>query len=109
MDTSFLMVDVIIAPLVILIVYLLVRQLAEQTQDSTTQRLARIERSLDRIMAHLQIEIEPYPQPNSRVEELVRAGKIFDAVKAYREANRGASLREAKLAVDHLKARLNAE
>jgi ribosomal protein L7/L12 len=109
MDTSFLIVVVIIAPLVILIVFLLARQLAEQTQDSTSQRLARIERNLDRIMAHLQIEIEPYPQLDSDLEELVRTGKIIDAVKAYREANRGASLREAKLAVDHLKARLNAE
>jgi ribosomal protein L7/L12 len=109
MDTSFLMVVVIIAPLVILIVFLLARQLAEQTQDSTSQRLARIARNLDRIMAHPHIEIEPYPQPDSGVKELVRAGKIIDAVKAYREANRGASLREAKLAVDDLKARLNAK
>jgi hypothetical protein len=110
MDTPELVMTVTIVLVGVLIILLLLHaQFAKQTPENTSQRLARIERKLDAFMAHLQIEVEQHPGIDSRVEELVRAGKIIGAVKAYREANEGASLREAKLAIDDLKARLNAD
>jgi len=110
MDTPDLVMIAISALVAFLILLLLLNtQFVNQTPDNTSQRLARSERKLDAIIAHLQIEAELYSPIDSRIEEFVRAGKIIDAVKAYREVNQGASLREAKLAVDDLKARLNAE
>jgi ribosomal protein L7/L12 len=108
MDNAELVMTITVA-LVGMLLLLANARLVKQAPDSTIQRLARIERKLDAIIAHLHIEVEQYPPTDSSIEELLRAGKIIDAVKAYREANEGASLREAKLAVDDLKARLNVD
>ncbi|MCL6668709.1 MULTISPECIES: ribosomal protein L7/L12 [Streptomyces] len=63
------------------------------------RRVARVERKLDLIIAHLGIDAsEPW---NDEVAALVRDGKKIQAIKVYREAT-GADLREAKEAVDRL-------
>ncbi len=61
--------------------------------------LRRIERKLDLIMARL--EIEDVRPELAEVTDLIGRGKRIAAIKAYREAT-GASLREAKDAVDEL-------
>ncbi len=108
MDTPYLVLTVTLA-LVGVLLLLLNAQVVKQTPDNTSHRLARIERKLDKIMAHLNIEIEPDTRVDANVEELVRAGKMIEAIKAYRKANRGVGLREAKQAIDELKRRINAE
>jgi hypothetical protein len=61
--------------------------------------MRRIERKLDLIMARL--EIDDVRPELSEVTDLIGRGKKIAAIKAYREAT-GASLREAKDAVDEL-------
>ncbi|NUP49789.1 MAG: hypothetical protein HOW97_21130 [Catenulispora sp.] len=88
---------------------------------STEQRLAAIEAKLDLLLAHLGIDQDAAPTvgappltdrvpPNvtDPVLELVRGDKPIQAIKLYRELT-GASLREAKTAVDALKAVVKAE
>ncbi|MER8005174.1 MULTISPECIES: ribosomal protein L7/L12 [unclassified Streptomyces] len=63
------------------------------------KRVARVERKLDLIIAHLGIDAsEPW---NDEVTALLRDGKKIQAIKVYREAT-GADLREAKEAVERL-------
>lgn len=88
---------------------------------STEQRLAAIEAKLDLLLAHLGIDqdaartlstLPPTDRVPSNVTdpvlELVRGDKPIQAIKLYRELT-GASLREAKVAVDALKAVVKAE
>ena len=66
------------------------------------KRLAVIDRKLDAILDHLDVEVpQPYLQ---QVEDLVREDQPIKAVKAYRDAT-GASLLEAKEAVDRIAGR----
>ncbi|MGW3966643.1 ribosomal protein L7/L12 [Amycolatopsis sp. NPDC005003] len=65
------------------------------------RRLARNERKLDAIMAHLGIA-EPEPELHE-VRRLLGVGKKIEAIKVYRERT-GAGLKEAKDAVEQLEA-----
>ncbi|MEK8174268.1 hypothetical protein NKH77_50555 [Streptomyces sp. M19] len=68
---------------------------------SLERRLARVERKLDLILEHLGVQDD---DPDlAKVRALVREGKMIQAVKVHREAT-GASLKEAKDAVDAMKA-----
>jgi hypothetical protein len=61
--------------------------------------LARIERKLDSILRHL--DIDPYGDAPEDVVRLVRSGSKIAAIKEYRRMT-GAGLREAKEYVDRL-------
>jgi hypothetical protein len=86
---------------------------------STEQRLAAIEAKLDLLLARLGVDqdaayrpggwvLDQMPAaPPDPVMELVRAYKPIQAIKLYRETT-GASLREAKAAIDGMKASLKA-
>jgi len=89
MDTPELVLTVIIALVGVLIILLLLNaQVVKQTPDNMSQRLAHIERKLDKIMAHLNIEIEPDTRVDASVEELVRAGKMIEASACARRNRR---------------------
>ena len=88
---------------------------------STDQRLAAIEAKLDLLLAHLGIDLDAAyalsaQSPTDRIPanvadpvlELVRGDKPIQAIKLYRELT-GVTLREAKAAVDQLKAAVKAE
>jgi hypothetical protein len=68
------------------------------SNDATTAaQLRRIERKLDAIMAHLNIQL-----PNDGMDDiraLIASGRKLEAIKEYRERT-GADLAQAKLAVD---------
>ncbi|MBU5945095.1 ribosomal protein L7/L12 [Streptomyces sp. PAM3C] len=61
------------------------------------RRVARVERKIDAVMRHLDLE-EEVPRKDE-ILTLVRDGKQVQAIKLYREAT-GAGLVEAKQAVD---------
>lgn len=63
-------------------------------------RLARVERKLDVIMAHLGIAAEP--EAHDEVRRLAQEGKVIEAIKLYRDQT-GAGLAEAKQHVDGLR------
>ncbi len=63
-------------------------------------RLARIERKLDAVIAHLGIAVPGADEGLSAdVRELAEAGRKIEAIKLYRERT-GAGLAEAKRAVE---------
>ncbi|AXI87292.1 hypothetical protein SAM9427_16630 [Streptomyces sp. ETH9427] len=69
-----------------------------QTQlTRSDRRVARVERKIDAVMRHLNLE-EEVPRKDE-ILTLVRDGKQVQAIKLYREAT-GAGLVEAKQAVD---------
>ncbi|GAA1949419.1 hypothetical protein [Catenulispora subtropica] len=93
----------------------------ESDSISTEQRLAAIEAKLDLLLARLGIDegaaygfttlppTDHLPAPmTDPVLDLVRGDMPIQAIKLYRERT-GASLREAKAAIDALKARVRAE
>jgi ribosomal protein L7/L12 len=63
------------------------------------RQLADVERKLDAVLAHLEINL-PEPELDD-VRALLRAGKKIQAIKAYRELT-GADLKEAKDAVERM-------
>lgn len=68
--------------------------------DRAEQRLERLERKINRIILHLDVEgSDVHPQVPNSIRELLLQGRKIDAIKAYRsEYNVG--LKEAKDAVD---------
>jgi ribosomal protein L7/L12 len=64
-------------------------------------RLARLERRVGAIVAHVGLPPEPVPAGMDEVLALLEAGKKIAAIKRYRELT-GAGLREAKDAVDEI-------
>ncbi len=66
-------------------------------EAATAAQLRRIERKLDAVMAHLNIQLPVDGMDDIRA--LIAAGQKLEAVKAYRERT-GADLAQAKLAVD---------
>ncbi|MFI6345750.1 hypothetical protein [Streptomyces sp. NPDC050560] len=73
------------------------------TDYTLERRLARVERKLDLVLRHLGVQDD---DPDlAEVRALVREGRTIQAVKVHREAT-GASLKEAKDAVDAIKAKL---
>lgn len=62
-------------------------------------RLARIERKLDLMLAHLGIP-EPPGGISERVSQLMNERRKIEAIKVYREET-GAGLKEAKEAVEN--------
>ncbi|MFF7854470.1 ribosomal protein L7/L12 [Streptomyces sp. NPDC007904] len=88
-----------IALLFLTVVVLLGILTVQSGLSRTDRRIARVERRLDQVLAHLGID-EDLPR-RDEIERLVREGRKVQAVKVYREAT-GAGLVEAKEAVDRL-------
>lgn len=77
--------------------------LERRERQRVTARLALIETKLDAVIAHLGAVV---PEPSyPEVEDLLRDGRLIEAVRAYRSAT-GADLLTAKHAVDQIAARL---
>ena len=68
------------------------------------QRVRRLERQMEVLLKHFGIEVPPESAAPelAGVLELVRAGKLIEAIKLYRERT-GAGLAEAKSAVEALR------
>ncbi|SDD30506.1 hypothetical protein [Glycomyces harbinensis] len=75
--------------------------------EITFQSLARIERKLDLIMQHLEINDDVPPEHDRMVEirSLIRHGRKIEAIKLYRQITR-ATLLDAKEAVELIEAGL---
>ncbi|MDI6100934.1 hypothetical protein QLQ12_20175 [Actinoplanes sp. NEAU-A12] len=91
-------------PIAALLILLIVasastRAAAARDRALAGERLARLERKVDAMLRHLQIEV---PEPDhSDVLEHLRHGRKIHAIKAYRERT-GASLADAKTTVERL-------
>lgn len=83
----------------IILMLLLVVAIPRMFQAQDRQRIARLERKIDLILAHLGIEDRAHALALSEVKQLAQAGRKIDAIKAYREAT-GVGLKEAKDAVE---------
>ena len=68
-----------------------------------SRRLSRLEHKLDLVLEHLGIE-DDGPDELAEVRELIRANKLINAIKAYRQVT-GAPLKEAKEAVERMAVR----
>ncbi len=76
--------------------------------EMTWQSLSQIERKLDMIMQHLDIQYE-VPREHERMVEvrgLIQRGRKIEAIKLYRQINPHAALKDAKEAVDLMEADL---
>jgi ribosomal protein L7/L12 len=96
------------AVLILLLVGLIMLGLASSANARREQlraagRLAAIERKLDAVVAHLGIAVPEREMPE--VLRLIRDGSRIEAIRAYRNET-GASLLDAKNAVDAMAARL---
>ncbi|MFC7303833.1 ribosomal protein L7/L12 [Streptomyces monticola] len=88
----------------VLVAALLCSGLIERKIERADRRVARVERKLDAVMAHLGIsEPDPLGTELSRVTDLLDRGRKIEAIKVYREVT-GAGLKEAKDAVDRVEA-----
>jgi len=67
------------------------------SNDANAARLARIERKLDVLISHLNVELPGDDMDDIR--DMVAAGKKIAAIKEYR-ARTGAGLAEAKIAIE---------
>jgi ribosomal protein L7/L12 len=75
------------------------RAAAARDRALAGERAARLERKIDALLRHLQVEV---PEPDqSDVLEHLRHGRRIHAVQAYRERT-GTTLAEAKTAVERL-------
>lgn len=81
------------------------RTMRERHDVITMHAIARVERKLDLIMAHLGINDSAPPEPDAmdEVRQHIRAGKKIQAIKAYGEIT-GVGLKEAKEAVERMEA-----
>jgi len=70
------------------------------TDPTLRLRLARIERKLDALLTHLQIE-NPDDDEYREVRDLAAAGEKIAAIRRYRELT-GVGLAEAKAAVESI-------
>lgn len=93
----------IAAILILLVGVLIAVGTVERKVDRADRRTARVERKLDLIIEHLEIETDTLGPGLDNVRALLRDGKKIPAVKAYREAT-GVGLKEAKEAVDRIEA-----
>jgi hypothetical protein len=91
--------DVAFLGLLLAFVVLLIFGQNRGPADHLGWRLARLERKVDLILAKLDITYED--KLEDRVAELVGQGRKIDAIEQFREAA-GASLREAKSAVENI-------
>ncbi|UGT42026.1 hypothetical protein LTV02_00915 [Nocardia yamanashiensis] len=64
------------------------------------RKMDRLERKLDLIIEHLGIPDPSASWDYAEIDELIRRGKKIQAIKAYRELDRAASLVEAKDAIE---------
>ncbi|GAB4584317.1 hypothetical protein [Nocardia sp. NPDC127526] len=64
------------------------------------RKIDRLERKLDLIIKHLGISDPSLSLDYSEIDELIQRGKKIHAIKVYRDLNPGASLVEAKDAVE---------
>ncbi|AUA10326.1 hypothetical protein GTZ89_17740 [Streptomyces sp. SID8382] len=88
-----------IAAYIAIVALVLQYPLLESRIQKLHRRADRIERKLDLILGHLDIEVAG---PGlERVAALVREGKKIEAIKVYRELT-DAGLKEAKEAVDRM-------
>jgi ribosomal protein L7/L12 len=69
----------------------------DKGKSMTERRLTRLERKVDAIMRHLDVE-EPRPDL-AEVRTLLDQGKKIQAIKVYRQMT-GIGLKEAKMAVE---------
>lgn len=74
--------------------------------NELAQTVARLERKVDFILQHLDLDYVEQDQPVSspyvaEVQTLLQAGKLIEAIKVYRAAT-GLGLAEAKAAVEAL-------
>lgn len=81
---------------------------AEYTQlYQLMQKVARLERKIDFILQHLDLEYdeqdEPTPAYIGQIKSLLQRGNKIEAIKIYREAT-GVGLAEAKAAVEAIEA-----
>ncbi|MEU4220157.1 hypothetical protein [Actinoplanes sp. NPDC026623] len=76
---------------------------SRREQLRTASRLTAIEYKLDAVVAHLGVAVREREMPE--VGRLLREGKRIEAIRAYRNET-GASLLEAKNAVDAIATRL---
>ncbi|MEU8875044.1 ribosomal protein L7/L12 [Streptomyces javensis] len=87
------------AAYIVIVVLILQYPLLESRIQKIQPRADRIERKLDLILDHLDIQVaEPGME---RVVALVRQGKKIEAIKVYRELT-DAGLKEAKDAVERM-------
>lgn len=63
------------------------------------RKIDRLERKLDLILRHLEIE-DPDAVDFTEIDELLRRNKKIQAIKLFRELDPGASLKEAADAVE---------
>ncbi|QLY29985.1 hypothetical protein [Nocardia huaxiensis] len=71
------------------------------------RKIDRLERKLDLILEHLGIPDPTVPYDYAEIDELLRQGKAIHAIKMYRELVPGASLLEAKDAVEARRGRIS--
>jgi hypothetical protein len=70
-------------------------------------RLSRLEAKVDALLEHDGVTFNPFQKVPPGVEEALRAGRMIDAIKQYREAT-GADLAVAKRVIDELQQRARA-
>ncbi|CDR05549.1 ribosomal protein L7/L12 [Streptomyces iranensis] len=88
-----------IAAYIMIMALILLYSLLESRIQKVQRRADRIERKLDLILGHLDIQVaEPGLE---RVLALVRQGKKIEAIKVYRQLT-DAGLKEAKDAVERM-------
>ena len=63
--------------------------------------LLEIENKIDRLLKEAGIPYDPYASAPEMVGQAIRAGKVMDAIRLYRESC-GVTLKDAKEFVDHL-------
>lgn len=74
--------------------------LAGHNRKRDRERMERIERKLDLLLLHNDLQFEWPPRGASPVEVLVAEGKKIEAIKVYRLDNPGVGLKEAKDVID---------
>ncbi|AEM82337.1 hypothetical protein [Streptomyces violaceusniger] len=90
-----------IATYLVIVALVLQYPLLESRIQKIQRRADRIERKLDLILGHLEIQVaEPGLE---RVADLLREGKKLEAIKVYRQLT-DADLKEAKEAVERMDA-----
>ena len=85
--------------LLIILMLLWIVAIPRMYQSQDRQRIARLERKIDLVLAHLGIEDRAHAAALSEVKRLAHSGQKIDAIKMYREAT-GVGLKEAKDAVE---------
>jgi hypothetical protein len=90
--------------MVVLALYFLRDALKNRSAKAADRRLRRVERKLDLILDHLNIQPPEETCPEA-IKDLVRSGMKIRAIKAFRQQT-GASLAEACDAIDAIEKQL---